>query len=72
MSLWEILQLASVILSPVFAAGGAYGATRVRLSMHEKRLDGLDANLERAHERIDSIFGRDNHPHFIHSARGPK
>jgi hypothetical protein len=40
------LQLASVIASPAFAAGGAYMAVHVRLQW-------LRRDVDRAHERID-------------------
>jgi len=42
----EWLQIASVIASPLFAAGAAYAAVRVELSWHRRE-------IERAHERID-------------------
>lgn len=40
------LQLAAVIASPAFAAGGAYIAVRVNL-------EWLRRDVDRAHERID-------------------
>lgn len=44
----EWLQLAAVIGSPFFAAGGAYAAVRVTLKWHW-------FEIERAHDRIDRI-----------------
>lgn len=40
------LQFALLIASPVFAAGGAYAAVKVRLDWHT-------AEIQRAHARLD-------------------
>jgi hypothetical protein len=46
----DLLQLAALILPPVFAAGGAYMATRVTLRWHWHE-------IRRAHARIDRLEG---------------
>lgn len=44
MPLW--LQIAALLCSPAFAAGGAYAATKVTLKWH-------DREIRRAHKRLD-------------------
>jgi len=46
MPLW--LQVAALVASPIFAAGGAYAAVRVTLEWHERE-------ITRAHARIDTL-----------------
>ena len=45
------LQLALLVVSPAFAAGGAYMAVKVRLDWHAKRLDEHDERLK-LHDQI--------------------
>lgn len=44
------------IISAVFAAGGAYGATRLELAHLWRELRRVTDDIERAHQRIDTIF----------------
>lgn len=62
MNALELLQLAAVIGSPVFAAGGAYYAVRVHLAWLRRDVDdvrgqlaGVIAETARAHVRIDGL-----------------
>lgn len=45
----ETLAIVVTLMSPVFAAGGAYAATRVHLQW-------LRRDVDEAHERIDAIL----------------
>lgn len=62
MSVIDALQLAAVIGSPVFAAGGAYCAVRVHLAWLRRDVDDVRgqlasaiAEVTRAHVRIDGL-----------------
>ena len=56
MNTLEIFQLASVIISPIFAAGGAYAAVRARLDAHDRQLTAIESAIRDTNTRIDNIL----------------
>ena len=52
----EWLAVVSVVVSPAFAAGGAYFAVVTRLAWLRRDVDKAHERIEGAHERIDELF----------------
>lgn len=48
----DLAQLVFMVATPVFAAGGAYAATRVTLKWHWSEITRAHARIDRLEEKI--------------------
>jgi hypothetical protein len=51
----EWLQVVALVASPLFAAGGAFAATRVTLKWHEREIGRAHARLDDHDTKFDQL-----------------